>query len=168
MASMLAMCRSLAAVDVSNFDTQNVETMANMFYKCNSLTSIDVSSFDTGKVTDMSGMFSTCGNLTTITASEVWSTEAVTNSDLMFYNDTKLIGGEGTAFDAEHVDAEYAHRRWQQQSGIYDRRTSHLRLCNTLQRQTHILLRPQTPNEGRHCFSVEQWDISGFLEKRSR
>ena len=82
--------------------------MANMFYKCNSLTSIDVSSFDTGKVTDMSGMFSTCGNLTTITASEVWSTEAVTNSDLMFYNDTKLIGGEGTAFDAEHVDAEYA------------------------------------------------------------
>ena len=47
----------LKTLDLTNFYTQKVKTMSNMFENCISLTSLDLSSFNTSSVTNFSGMF---------------------------------------------------------------------------------------------------------------
>ncbi len=106
---MFGWCSELTSLDLSHFNTSKVTSMAYMFYRCTGLTSLDLSSFNTSNVTDMSAMFYYCSNLTTIYAGEEWSTEAVTNSTQMFNYATSLVGGQGTTYDANHVDAAYAH-----------------------------------------------------------
>jgi surface protein len=83
--------------------------MNGMFLECSGLTSLDLSSFNTAKVTDMGYMFDFCRNLETIYVGNDWSTAAVTNSSGMFSNCLSIVGGKGTTYDANHVDAEYAH-----------------------------------------------------------
>ena len=76
---------------------------------CQSLTSLDLSSFNTSQVISMSSMFDHCVNLRTIYVGDGWNTAAVTISQDMFNNCTSLVGGQGTTYDANHVDAAYAH-----------------------------------------------------------
>ena len=109
MAFMFDGCTLLTSIDVSNFNTANVTKMPGMFFGCSSLTSLDLSSFNTSQVTDMTQMFRTSSNLQTIYVGNGWSTGAVTYSSNMFSNCTSLVGGKGTAYDANHVDAAYAH-----------------------------------------------------------
>ena len=106
---MFAYCTSLTSIDLSHFNTAKVTDMGYMFYGCTSLTSLDLSSFNTSNVTIMNRMFYCCFDLTTIYAGEGWSTEAVTNSTQMFQNCTNLVGGQGTTYDANHIDKAYAH-----------------------------------------------------------
>ena len=105
---MFANCSSLKKLDVSGFRTDNVTNMSVMFYNCSGLTSLDVSGFFTDNVTDMSWMFGACTSLATIYASEAWSTAQVEKSEYMFYGCQTLKGGNGTAYDDYHLDAEYA------------------------------------------------------------
>ena len=106
---MFANCSGLTSLDVSGFDTGNVTYMYGVFWGCSGLTSLDVSGFDTGNVTYMYGMFWGCSGLNTIFAGSGWSTAAVTESADMFTDCTSLVGGMGTTYDANHVDAAYAH-----------------------------------------------------------
>ncbi len=53
-------------------------------------------------------MFSACENLETIYASLDFDTSAVEYSGLMFNGCTKLVGGNGTAYNAEATDVEMA------------------------------------------------------------
>jgi surface protein len=82
--------------------------MEAMFDGCKSLTSLDLSHFNTSRVTDMESMFNGCKILETIYASRRWSTVAVTESDNMFCDCTNLVGGQGTVYDKNHIDAAYA------------------------------------------------------------
>jgi len=66
-------------------------------------------SFNTSNVINMSHMFEECHNLQTIYVSNGWSTAAVTYSTNMFYNCTSLVGGQGTTYNANHIDKAYAH-----------------------------------------------------------
>ena len=75
--------KSLTNLDLSNFNTQNVNNMSYMFSHCESLTYIDLSNFKTENVTYMSGMFSHCESLTYIDLSN-FKTENVTNMSRMF------------------------------------------------------------------------------------
>ena len=109
MSYMFSGSNGLMSLDVSSFNTAKVTNMGGMFSFCSGLTSLDVSSFNTAKVTDMSYMFYNCRGLTTIYAGDAWSTAAVTSSSNMFNNCTSLVGGMGTAYDANHVDKAYAH-----------------------------------------------------------
>ena len=102
-------CKVLTSLDLSSFNTSNVTNMDRMFFLCKELTSLDVSSFNTANVTDMSQLFRECSQLETIYVGEGWSTDAVTKSVYMFANSTKLVGGRGTTYDANHVDVAYAH-----------------------------------------------------------
>ena len=109
MFSMFLDCSSLKSLDVSSFNTSNVTDMLQMFANCSNLTSLDLSSFNTSNVTDMSRMFLGCSGLTTIYVDEAkWSTASVIQSPAMFYKCTSLVGGNGTEFDANHTNAEYA------------------------------------------------------------
>ena len=99
---------SLTSLDVSNWDTSKVTNMGYMFYNTSSLTSLDVSNWDTSKVTNMSYMFAGASSLKTIYASDKFNTNAVTNSVYMFSVASRLVGGNGTTYNASHVDKGYA------------------------------------------------------------
>ena len=102
-------CAGLTSLDLSSFNTEKVTNMENLFQFCGSLTSLDLSSFNTEKVTNMHEMFANNYHLATIYVGDGWSTQAVTNSNSMFYYCQDLVGGRGTAYDENHQDAEYAH-----------------------------------------------------------
>ena len=96
-------------IGLEYLNTSNVTNMASMFDGCYSLTTLDLSSFNTSSVTDMKMMFYECPNLTTIYVSSGWSTANVSSSDYMFGGSERIVGGRGTQWDPEHVDAAYAH-----------------------------------------------------------
>lgn len=109
MQGMFGSCSGLTTLDVSHFYTNNVTNMSGMFHGCVGLTSLDVSNFNTSNVTNMSLMFHECLNLKTIYGGDDWRTDKVTDSSWMFSGCNSLVGGSGTKFDADHVDASYAH-----------------------------------------------------------
>ena len=106
---MFSGCTNLTSLDVSHFNTSKVTLMYYMFGFCENLTSLDLSSFNTSNVTEMRFMFVGCTNLRTIYVGNGWSTAAATDSEQMFYNCSNLVGGQGTTYDANHVDKAYAH-----------------------------------------------------------
>ena len=110
MPGMFEVCSGLTNLDLSNFNTEKVTSMSGMFYGCSGITNLDLSNFNTRSVTDMRRMFYGCSGLTTIKVnSDKWTTANVTQSENMFYRCTKLVGGAGTTYDANHVDVAYAH-----------------------------------------------------------
>ena len=70
MAGMFRNCSSLAALDVSGWDTSSAVDMSRMFYGCSSLTTLDLSSFDTAAVQHMWQLFDFCTSLTTLALGE--------------------------------------------------------------------------------------------------
>ena len=94
-------------LNLSSFDTSNVTDMNGMFY-LSQATTLDLGSFDTSNVTGMTRMFASMPNLTTIYASNKFDTSSVTGSMSMFNNSPSLVGGNGTTYDSNHVDGDYA------------------------------------------------------------
>ena len=92
-------------------NTSEVTRMDNMFNRCYKLTSLNLEKFNITKVTDMSEMFRSCSALQTIYVGDGWrlSEMAQSSSHNVFKDCTRLVGGKGTAYDAAHVDANYAH-----------------------------------------------------------
>ena len=107
MNGMFSMCQALTQLDLSSFNTSNVKDFNCMFAFCSKLKMIDVSSFDISKATDMRQMFGYCGELTTICCDKDWSSTSA-NSEYMFSTCRKLMGGKGTAYDSNVLDATYA------------------------------------------------------------
>ncbi len=60
---MFCKCDNLTELNLSTFDTSEIENMTSMFSSCNQLTNINISNFDTSKVRSMNSMFYDCGNL---------------------------------------------------------------------------------------------------------
>lgn len=120
MRGMFGGCISLENLDLGNFETINVTDMSYMFSSTGSgkyitqyindpsLKIVDLSSFDTSKVTDMSYMFFDNTAITTIYASNKFNTSNVTRSYSMFENSSKLVGGNGTAYNSSYIDKTYA------------------------------------------------------------
>ena len=109
MCHMFDDCIGLTSLDLRHFDTSKVTDMMYMFYGLKGMTSLDLSSFNTSNVTDMSRMFTLSVNLQTIYVGDGWSTAALIESDRMFLYCDRLVGGQGTTYDAHHDDASYAH-----------------------------------------------------------
>ena len=109
MFQMFEDCRVLENVNFNGVNTENVTNMGDLFLNCHNLKSIDLSSFNTSNVTKMSYMFYRCDSLTTVYVGEGWTTRSVTDSERMFERCTKIVGGQGTRFDENHIDAAYAH-----------------------------------------------------------
>ena len=109
MLNMFYYCSNLTSVDVSHLNTSKVISMYGMFGFCKNLTSLDLSNWNTSTVNSMGYMFCFCRNLQTIYVGSGWSTDAVTNSGSMFTMCTSLVGGQGTTYDTNHIDATYAH-----------------------------------------------------------
>ena len=104
--------RKLESITGMNYlNTSEVTRMDAMFNRCYKLTKLDLSSFNTSNVMDLSEMFRNCSALQTIYVGDGWrmSDMAQAFSRNVFYDCTSLVGGQGTAYDAAHVDADYAH-----------------------------------------------------------
>ena len=54
-------------------------------------------------------MFYGCGTLTTIIVSDSFEVPSGANSDKMFYSCSSIVGGAGTTYDDNQIDATYAH-----------------------------------------------------------
>ena len=89
-------------IDLSSFDTSNVENMNNMFYQCTNLRKINFGNIDTSLVKDMSAMFSGCRNLIYIDLSK-FDTSSVTNMVEMFKNCKKLKSVDASSFNTKKV-----------------------------------------------------------------
>ena len=142
MTQMFYKCESLVKLDLSSFNTANVELMEGMFSACDALQSLDLSSFNTAKVTDMvlmfadctalktldlsrfitfgvsdmEEMFARCTALTTIYCNDTWTPAY---SDDMFLDCTSLVGGNGTAYDDAHTNADYARPDEESKQGYF-------------------------------------------------
>ena len=102
-------CNNLTGIDgMENLDTKNTTDMTAMFQNCEKLASLDLSGFNTTKVTDMSKMFSNCTELATIFVGDTWNMSNVEKSQDMFLNCQKLVGGNGTQYDANNSDEGFA------------------------------------------------------------
>jgi len=82
-------CSNLTSIDLSSFDTENVNNMSYMFCGCSNLKNIDLSFFCTNNVTNMICMFSDCSNLKSLDLSS-FDTKNVINMSSMFYWCSKL------------------------------------------------------------------------------
>ena len=109
MAAMFSNATKLPSVDLSHFNTSKVTKMYFMFGECRELTNLDLSSFNTYRVTSMQSMFDGCSKLQTVYVGSEWTTVALTTSINMFEICTSLVGGQGTTFDANHTNKDYAH-----------------------------------------------------------
>ena len=100
--SMFRGCEDLTSLDLSSFNTANVENMSFMFDECSSLTSLNLSSFNTANVTSMSYMFSDCSSLTSFNLSS-FDTANVTAMSCMFMACTALSALDLSSFNIAKV-----------------------------------------------------------------
>ena len=100
--SMFRGCEDLTSLDLSSFNTANVENMSFMFDECSSLTSLNLSSFNTANVTSMSYMFSDCSSLTSLNLSS-FDTANVTAMSCMFMACTALPALDLSSFNISKV-----------------------------------------------------------------
>ncbi len=89
MSYMFWNCSSLTSLNLSNFNTNNVEDMSYMFWNCSSLKSLDLSNFNTNNVNKMRSMFSGCSSLTSLNLSN-FNTDNVNDMSYMFDNCSSL------------------------------------------------------------------------------
>ena len=97
-------CISLSSLTLSNFDTSKATQMNGMFANCSSLTSIDLSSFDTSNVINMSNMFGDCSGLSSLTLSN-FDTSNVTDMNHMFDGCTNLISLDISGWNTSKVNS---------------------------------------------------------------
>jgi len=105
--NMFSNCYKLKNLDLSTFVCSNLTSTQNMFQGCHSLETVDLSNFNPINVTTMYRMFAFCNNLVTIFAGDdfVCKDSSVNVTD-MFKEDTKLVGGRGTAY-ADNTSYNY-------------------------------------------------------------
>ena len=110
MNTMFNGCVSLTSLDLSGWNTASLGNTQYMFSGCTGLTSLDISGWNTANVWYMNQMFSGCRGLRTIYAGRGWTTENVYDEwgEGMFTGCTSLVGGMGTAYDANHTGKTYA------------------------------------------------------------
>lgn len=83
---------------LGNLDTSAAVSMSEMFSHCPALETLDLMGFSTANVTDMSDMFSESTGLKTIYATENFVTDGVNYDQVLFRNNSSLVGGRGTAY----------------------------------------------------------------------
>ena len=100
MSSMFQGMEKLTNLNISNFDTRKVNNMSNMFFDSMTIPEngiLDISSFNTQSLSNATGMFFH-SKVKTIYASPNFTTNLMSASQELFYNNPNLQGGNGTHF----------------------------------------------------------------------
>ena len=99
---MFSYCESLTNLNLSNFDTQNINNMSYMFCGCISLTNLNLSNCDTQNVTNMDGLFMNCKSLINLNLS-AFDTQNVTAMFGMFSGCKSLTNLNISNFNTQNV-----------------------------------------------------------------
>ena len=83
MSSMFEGCSKLTSLDLTTFNTENVQNNCSMFKDCSSLTSLTFGNFYVGFSTNLSAMFQGCSALTSVDLSK-FNTANVIDMQYMF------------------------------------------------------------------------------------
>lgn len=105
---LFARCTQLNDLDLKNINTSKVKNMLDLFYDNTNLKELDLTSFDTHNVENMNYMFGNCSNLEKIYVSDGFVIPNSARDIGMFSNDIKLVGGNGTRYDSNKTNSEYA------------------------------------------------------------
>lgn len=104
MSVMFFACTKLTELNVSEFNTAHVTTMARAFSGL-TLSSLDLSSFNTHNLTNTAQMFMLCSSLENIYIGENWDMANVTTSSLMFQACGRLPNYDGNVIDKTNAHA---------------------------------------------------------------
>ena len=149
MADMFCGCESLTSLDLSKWDTGNVTDMSYMFSECEQLQTLNVNNFDTSNVYNMYGMFSGCKNLQTLDLSN-FQTSQVTNMGDMFLDCHRLQELDLSNFDTGNVT--YTGRMFENCRGLKELNLNNFRTDKAVS-VLHMF---------RNCASLEALDLSDF------
>ena len=108
MSFMFSECSNLKEINFGDSVVASVTDLIGAFDECYSLETIDLRNFDVSNVALMSSMFEDCPNLKTILVSPDWDASRAHGSRDVFRGCENLVGGNGTAYDPEHKDVDYA------------------------------------------------------------
>ncbi len=111
----------LKAVNFSKLNTMLTASMKSSFEGAKSLVSLDLSGFDTSKTVNMSSMFKGCSNLKNIYVSDKFVTEQVIISSDMFKDCNSLVGGNGTVYNPNSVNKDFAKEDTFGQKGYFSK-----------------------------------------------
>ena len=100
--SMFRGMRDITEIDLSQFDSSDVDNIKYMFYNCISLQSINLDNFNTGNVESMEYMFYNCIFLQSINLDN-FNTSNAENMEYMFYNCRSLTSLNVSNFDTSKV-----------------------------------------------------------------
>ena len=95
-------CSNINAIDLSEFDTSQVEDISYMFYNCFSLISLNLTNINTEKVKTTRSMFFECHSLISLDLSN-FITSQVENMVYMFYYCISLKSLDLSTFDTYNV-----------------------------------------------------------------
>ena len=93
---------SCTGLDLSKFDTGNVTNMYQMFAHDRSLVNLNLSNFDTSQVANMAGMFDDLSNVVSLNIDN-FDTRNVDTMREMFLNDASLVSLNLSSFDTRKV-----------------------------------------------------------------
>lgn len=115
-------CSSLADIDLTQINTSKVKDMSSIFENCISLRSLDFSNLDITNVTNFSRMLFMCSSLQKITvkANTDWNKSVSDcNSEMMFYGCKNLSGSWYTKYIETKTDISYARIDKENASGYF-------------------------------------------------
>ena len=95
-------CYNIAEIDLSNFDSSEVTSMASMFSECSKLDNINFGNINTSSVTNMSKMFQNCPGLTQLDL-RTFKTPKLQSIEYMFYGSYNIFSLDLTSFDTSQV-----------------------------------------------------------------
>ena len=95
-------CNALTQLDLSNWDTSNIQYMVATFDGCNNLTELNCSTWNTSKVYNMQLAFYNCNSLETIPVRD-WNTKSLMYMDKAFGNCTSLVNLDVSKWDTSKV-----------------------------------------------------------------
>ena len=104
---MFYLCSNLLSIDLSNFNTQNVETLRLLFNNCSNVKSLDISNFNLSKVKNMAYIFSNCTIIKKINLGKI-DTSSVEDMRALFYYNENLESIDLSNFDTSKV----THMGW--------------------------------------------------------
>ena len=110
MSQLFLNCEELVNLNLDGWETSSVTTMDEMFSMAKKIEELDISTFDTASLTSFTNMFRGLNSIEKIYVSMSWDTRNVTvdGTDMMFENDSNLIGGNGTTYDSTMITSLYA------------------------------------------------------------
>lgn len=97
-------CSALTQLDLSNWDTRNIQYMISTFSGCNNLTEINCSTWNTSKVTNIQSILGGCSSIQTIPVRD-WNVSSLGYADNAFANCTALTTLDVSKWDTSNLRA---------------------------------------------------------------